>query len=279
MPPSGWGFIPKSPANPQANKPEWLYVNSDGGFRLDGSDGVAEYVWPPCAFDDGTPRDNSNLKAYRDELEFVTWANITTPGAQDEGWIYKVKNENFWFLFGDQLFQENGRNLYKLYYSDDGQRFLRWRTLYGTRRSKPAPNTSDPISTPPGDVSQPIGGQPTTIKIDLGKYKKPIPGLRFPCPTFKHGLGCTRDEWVKVWIEVSHPNVNAIISDVKDCALAAATIAITAAIVTEGAALAAAEVAFMSSFKPCVQLKLGGAAAQLQASFKWDTESGKWRGH
>jgi hypothetical protein len=268
-----------SPASPTTNRPDWLYVNSDGTFRLDGATGVAEYVWPPCAFDDGTMRDNSNLKSYRDDLDFVSWASISTPGEQDEGWIFKSRDSNFWYLFGDAVFTINGQKLHRLYYSDNGQLFLRWRTVYGTRRSKPAPNTSDPISTPPGDVSQPIGGQPTTIKIDLGKHKKPIPGLRIPCPTLKHGLGCTRDEWVKVWIEVSHPNINAIISDVKDCALTAAAIAITAAIVTEGAALAAAEVAFMASFKPCVQLKIGGAASQLQASFKVDTESGKWRGH
>lgn len=264
--------------SPAGASPAHTYINNDGSFELQGSNGTAVYLWPPCYWDDGTARDNSNVVGTRDILEFVRWAAISTPSGQDEGWIFKVKNETFWLFFSTQQILYQGNAVFRLYYSDNGTHFLRWRTPNGTRRVILIRTQDPPISTPPGDISQPPNTTPETRRIDLGRYKKPN-GLRFPCPTFAHPLGDTRDEWLKIWIDVKLPNIDQAIDDIKECAVAAAATAIGVVVATDGAALAAAKAAFLAAFKACVQAKLGAAAAQLAVTFEYDTESGKWSGH
>ncbi|MCR9297165.1 MAG: hypothetical protein NXI32_31075 [bacterium] len=276
--------------SPAGAAPEFTYLNCDGSFELNGSSGTATYVWPPAYYDDGSSRDNSNLQAFRDILEFVHWATINTPSGADEGWIFKVKNENFWFLFGTdgRTFSPGNHNLwtnspiYRFYYSGNGTTFLRWRTIQGTRRITLTRTQDQPISTPPGDVTQPPGGPPTTRRIELGRHKKPN-GWR-GCPSNPiggnfHVFGDTRDEWIKLWIDIEHPDIDSIINDVRDCAKVAAAATITAVVVTEGAAIAAAKTAFLASFTTCIQTKIGSAASQLDISFEYDTESGDWSGH
>lgn len=279
-------YLPYSPA---ADPPEFTYFNTDGTFELNRSTGTATYVWPPAYHDDGSPRDNSNLTGYRDILEFVAWANVTTPSGTDEGWVYKVKDEPFWFMLGTdpRTFAPGNHSLwtntplYRFFYSTDGQFFLRWRTIQGTRRCKLERAQDPQISTPVGDVSQQPNSPSTSRRIDLGRYKKTNGWRLCPGNVFQgdfHPLGDTRDEWIKLWIDIDFPNVDDIIDDVKECAKIAAGAELTAAVVTDGASLSAAGTTFIQAFKVCINSKIGQLANQLNVSFQHDTESGEWSG-
>jgi hypothetical protein len=128
-----------------------------------------------------------------------------------------------------------------------------------------------------------------TLSIPLGSGKTVNDGPRI-CPTtnpFKnHGFD-TRDHFIEVFCEVTHPTIEQVKNDVIDCArkaaIAAAIVAVVVAVATEGsgasASFSAAVTSFKVSFRQCLISKGVDIADQLDPKITTKNRFGEWSGH
>ena len=287
----GYQLVNYSPAG---DTPKKFYFNECGTFELNGDEGTAVYAWPPPYFHNSQPRPDPRTKSYHDHLEFQEWSTMIIQGeANDEGWIYKAQNENFWFYFSSipRTISGFAAPVFRLYYSSDSKHFLRWRTNTGTSQLD-LHKIPVPGNTGPGGTTNPGGGTGTgggggggsnnKMRFSLGKHKI-LPNDSRPCPNPPHKTHFvdTRDRWAKAWVDVTYPNVSTIKRDVQDClktsAVAAAAAAIVAGYASGGSAAASAAIAtFKPAFKLCIETKVGQS---VSFDIDYKTEYGDWSGH
>lgn len=118
---------PNSGNNSFSQPPTSAFINADGTFFLNGRSGVACYRFPDTG------------KAYADQLIVLKKVAFTlTNGVKESGWMYKVKGEDFYFLFSDTAIHDPVLHVdvHRFYYSLNGANFLRWKTATGTRQFK-----------------------------------------------------------------------------------------------------------------------------------------------
>ena len=142
------GVTYKSVSASSGGAPFYEYSNDSGRFTVSGSSGMAKYRWV-----DGT--------TYTDQLEWLGRIRVSEPDDDlagvgfDSGWLYKVKNENWWFLFSDIPFDHPGipgtQIRFRLYTSEDRNTFYRWKTQSGTSRKTLTPPPGTTIGLPPAN--------------------------------------------------------------------------------------------------------------------------------
>ena len=143
-------YVQYSPGNVTNQK--FTYTNEDGVFHVDGVNGTSIYK--------ATPIDNA---FYTDPLQFIRFATMTlSGGGTDSGTIYRVPNESFFLFFSLSPINFNGQEIFRFYYSLDGNVFQRWLTASGTKR-KPLQVTI----TPPPPTTPPPGTGPTPTVFPL----------------------------------------------------------------------------------------------------------------
>ncbi|MEI7929352.1 MAG: hypothetical protein WCH40_12435, partial [Verrucomicrobiales bacterium] len=145
--------------------PGFEYTNDGGSFILNGNVGRAVYKWV-------------NGKFYADDLVFDGHARVGRPDDDyrnigfDSGFIYKSKNEQWYFLFSDLSIDCPSGNpgCFRIYTSEDGKVFYRWKHRSGTRRTAIVV-TPPPQQTPPNQGQNPNPHTPTQSDLDKIKAK------------------------------------------------------------------------------------------------------------
>lgn len=113
----------------------------------------------------------------------------------------------------------------------------------------------------------------STYRKNLGTHD--LPNGSRGC--WKHGVD-TRSEWITVWADMSHPQLDDFINDAIDCAIGAATGTLIVAVAT-GIGAAAAIATFKAAFYACLAAKIGQRAHETEITVDSSTEHGDWSGH
>lgn len=270
------------------------YKNSDGTFHIESNNcnGIYRFKNPDGTFD-----------FFSDLFQYDFTATMIVDGFTIQGHIYKDFNEPFFIFFSLNPFINPAAGndpFFHLFFSFNGNIYHRWLTPAGTDRfplqavvegpeeavvieegpivvGKPDPNPTDDSNDP--DFGQPGEVPENTLRFNIGRGKI----FNEPRFCFKHGAD-TRDQFVEVYMEVKHPDIDQIQNEVTECirisGVAALIAAAVAAYTTGGsAALPAAKATFLATFKPCIKAKLGSIANELKPQIKLDKKNGDWSGH
>jgi hypothetical protein len=149
--------------------PTLAFINSAGTFVLQGHSGFACYQFEG--------------QAYVSKLVAVKRMIYTRNDQPESGWLYKIKGEEFYFLFSKNAFYDMflKENVHRFYYSFDGETFLPWKVTSGTRCFKLAdgeslsavsgnPNSERPDPTLPGPNSDSRDKIGETLERFLSKH-------------------------------------------------------------------------------------------------------------
>ena len=281
--------------SPAGDKPRFFYFNETGTFELAEDIGTAVYAWPPQYHHNGDPRNDGITKSYHDRLAFMRWDIMQLPGGKEDfGWIYKCEGQDFYLYFSSQAstFQPTSTatpySIFRLYYSTDDITYYRWKTVAGTRRlplhGVPDEQTSTDI---PGEVSQvPGSASPASeMRFGLGTHKLPNEYRICPNNPFSgkrnHG-GDSRSFSLKIWVDVKHPTIEKLKSDVLKCLQESSYSSLIAAIIAAyysggnpAAAWTAFYTTFYATFPTCIK-----ARTNETVSFTLEKEEirGEWSG-